>query len=84
MMIMSNFQPDGLSINVDGREKLLVRQEHIKNQALVLVNHGDATGVEILDFSTQILRSVKDRYNIELEREVMCGSNFNVRYKIIY
>ena len=41
-----------------------------KNQALVLVNHGDATGNEILSFSSTIIESVSSVFGIELEREV--------------
>ncbi|WP_346986606.1 UDP-N-acetylmuramate dehydrogenase [Chryseobacterium sp. POE27] len=40
-------------------------------QALVIINAtGKATGQEIFDFSTQIIDSVKDKFGIELEREV--------------
>lgn len=39
-------------------------------QALVLVNHGDAKGQEVLDLSEEIIQSVRDRFGIELEREV--------------
>ena len=41
-----------------------------KNQALVLVNYSKSNGKDIYDLSTNILNSVKEKYNIELEREV--------------
>ncbi len=41
-----------------------------KNQALVIVNHGDATGKEIYDFSALIIQSVFERFGVSLEREV--------------
>lgn len=42
-----------------------------KLQSLVIVNAtGNATGKEIFDFSTAIINSVKEKFGIELEREV--------------
>ena len=41
-----------------------------KNQALVLVNYGGAQGNQIYDLSTDILASVKEKYGVDLEREV--------------
>jgi UDP-N-acetylmuramate dehydrogenase len=41
-----------------------------KNQALVIVNHGNASGKEIYDFSELIITSVFERFGISLEREV--------------
>jgi UDP-N-acetylmuramate dehydrogenase len=39
-------------------------------QALVLVNFGEASGIEVFNLSTQIIESVKNKYDIVLEREV--------------
>lgn len=41
-----------------------------KNQALVLVNYGNANGDEILKLSNLIISDVYQKFNIELEREV--------------
>ena len=39
-------------------------------QPLVIINHGGASGQEILDFSIQIQDSVEEHFGISLEREV--------------
>ncbi len=42
-----------------------------KMQALVIINAtGNATGKEVYDFSSMIIEAVKEKYGIELEREV--------------
>lgn len=39
-------------------------------QALIIINHGNATGEEILEISEQIRASVREKFGIDLEREV--------------
>jgi len=41
-----------------------------KNQALVLVNHGHATGQEVYSFSEEIIKAVRAKFGVHLEREV--------------
>ncbi|RLD82667.1 MAG: UDP-N-acetylenolpyruvoylglucosamine reductase [Bacteroidetes bacterium] len=41
-----------------------------KDQALVLVNYGNATGNEILDLANNILKTVSNKFGIDLEIEV--------------
>ena len=41
-----------------------------KNQALVLVNHGNATGSEVFYLSESIIADVKKNFGVVLEREV--------------
>ena len=39
-------------------------------QALVIINFGDASGQEIFEFSQQIIVDVKEKFGVELHREV--------------
>lgn len=41
-----------------------------KNQALVIVNHGGATGEEIMKFAAGVQKSVSDKFGIDLVPEV--------------
>ena len=41
-----------------------------KNQALVLVNYGSASGQQILSLSESIINSVVEKFGVQLEREV--------------
>jgi UDP-N-acetylmuramate dehydrogenase len=41
-----------------------------KDQALVLVNYGNATGQEILELANQIQQSVKEKFGVEITPEV--------------
>jgi len=52
-----------------GRQIGNVATHHL--QSLVIINKtGNATGKEIFDFSAEIINSVKEKFGIELEREV--------------
>lgn len=39
-------------------------------QPLVIVNYGNASGIDIFEFSEKIIDTVKERFGIELQREV--------------
>ena len=41
-----------------------------KNQALIIVNNGNATGNEIFNYSKEIEKAVYNKFNIDLESEV--------------
>lgn len=41
-----------------------------QNQALVIVNYGNATGQQIFEFSELLIKTVADKFNVILEREV--------------
>jgi UDP-N-acetylmuramate dehydrogenase len=41
-----------------------------KNQALVLVNYGNATGKQILDVATEVQKTVLEKFGIAIEMEV--------------
>ncbi|MDP9954574.1 UDP-N-acetylmuramate dehydrogenase [Epilithonimonas hungarica] len=64
--------PAGWLIEQDGwKGKQIGSVASHKLQALVIINAtGNATGKEIFDFSSKIINSVKEKFGIELEREV--------------
>ncbi len=41
-----------------------------KNQALVIVNHGNASGIEIYEYATSIQKAVDEKFGVKLEMEV--------------
>jgi UDP-N-acetylmuramate dehydrogenase len=41
-----------------------------KQQALVLVNYGGATGAELVEHALKVQSSVKEKFGVELEMEV--------------
>ena len=41
-----------------------------KQQALVIINRGGATGIDVLNFATAVCRSVEERFGVELKMEV--------------
>ncbi|MDE3255183.1 MAG: UDP-N-acetylmuramate dehydrogenase [Bacteroidota bacterium] len=46
-----------------------------KDQALVLVNYGKASGSDLFNLSEAIIQDVQEKFNIELEREVQILRN---------
>ena len=42
-----------------------------KNQPLVIINHGEATGKEILNFANEIKETINNNFNIQLKEEVL-------------
>jgi UDP-N-acetylmuramate dehydrogenase len=63
--------PAGWLIDQCGwRGKVVGNTGTYKNQALVIVNHGGASGEEIITLTKKIEQSVLDKYDIQLVREV--------------
>ena len=51
-----------------------IKNKHVgvyKNQPLVIINHGEATGKEILDFANEIKETINNNFNIQLKEEVL-------------
>ena len=52
------------------KEKSGERVGVYRNQALVIVNLGGATGSDIMDYATLIQKSVKEKFNVDIFPEV--------------
>ena len=52
------------------KEKNLGDAGVYNNQPLVVVNNGNASGSDILNFTNSIKKSVQEEFNIDLEEEV--------------
>ncbi|MEA3496219.1 MAG: UDP-N-acetylmuramate dehydrogenase [Bacteroidota bacterium] len=52
------------------KEKRIKNTGVYKNQALVIVNYGNASGKDIYDFSKKIQASVKEKFDVEIIPEV--------------
>ena len=47
--------------------------EHVgvyRHQALVVINRGGATGSDVIEFATDVVASVKEKFGVELNMEV--------------